>query len=1009
MLRPSWHLPPLPAVHLGAMHAVGHAAALLQHLHLGLPCPVSDPAPALRLPAGASQYRNEGQRYSGRGRGSARARRVSRSSSSCCPTRYMQGHLWDPDTSLLGPSDLTGLLFALQQHLIVNMPCLTAEACLTSLTIITSMIPLATAMTEEAAQPKFRAQLTADAATFQAFCHTCTQMLTAACDALFVVCEVERMQSQQSTCSGAGEQQGGQGPGVQAGVASVSTASEIGINPVAGQDTASLSRHTGLGPSLVHPEGSAGASATLHPLPCSLPSAIIKQDTAIGGRCSVQPCDSARVKTASTLAPSNAPDVACQAQGQVPVSCGLDHSSAEASASNPPASGTVPVKDDQSCELIRNDGAQETLSAASNDEAGEQRILDAPAQCTPQAAFLLPVLAASALQLIHLTSTCAWHALEAIKAPECQHLLSASEPATWSLARMEVALVRCIKCLLELGQAACRIDTSPDAAAVSTTCTSQQQPLASHQVCRQQGYPPDGDQLACDAVAGPISTQQESGSASGQVDRDACPPSTSIMLDKACQVQTCEPPLTEQRPVTNSSHSYTPGSVFEQLLPSLGRQCVGVCIASHLSEVCGSVLATLLAASSAEAPRPSAAAGAGACQQSATSVVIGQKQGDCIDTQDLLQLKEAMTCLSYIMYCVQGDLQSWMGPALGAHIRYDTQQLWISLGPLLSWNISTAQAGANVDLGGIYGICATVLPVMILAFKAAHDQPAGGVHLASSEAASTSPSSSGQSRQGGGQRPHGRGRADNASSSSSSSSSAATTNTTAAALPVPASSRKSGKQVAGRSNRLRERLWETLNGRTPVLEGLLALADCAPDSCLSTCLEQMYEVCIDQVSPPGDVCERSGTLGLLTQRSEGGWASAPDASPADSLSQLLTSALDMLRSTTASQTLAVSSAVDILKRVADPLLKVGRCPSQPCRLHTLPGSLQCLGGPACNADSAMCGIHGLPMLSMHSAQEPPSPQLLKLRDTSLAQMPWCWLQSVCELRNPAHRPCCPHR
>jgi hypothetical protein len=91
---------------------------------------------------------------------------------------------------------------------------------------------------------------------------------------------------------------------------------------------------------------------------------------------------------------------------------------------------------------------------------------------------------------------------------------------------------------------------------------------------------------------------------------------------------------------------------------------------------------------------------------------------------------------------------------------------------------------------------------------------------------------------------------------------------------------------------LRVQLWEALNQHNDLFVYLLELADYAQDNSLSTCLQRMCAVCIEQLAPPCAVCgalNPSGTLGAL----KAAGADATKAPPAASPSQPLTSASDL--------------------------------------------------------------------------------------------------------------------
>jgi hypothetical protein len=297
------------------------------------------------------------------------------------------------------------------------------------------------------------------------------------------------------------------------------------------------------------------------------------------------------------------------------------------------------------------------------------------------------------------------------------------------------------------------------------------------------------------------------------------------------------------------------GRVLQQLLPSLGRQCVGVCIASHLSEVCGELLAALIDACSTGNTRAAAASTSSSvttaaaqrqpvyghvnraeeqCQSSAahTQTATGvtttehntpaaptRKLGDYID-DSLEQLTSANAALAQILHMMQGDLQPWMGSALGGHISrsYDSQQLCICMVPMLSCSVSqfpAFDASTEKQLSVLLTSAMVALPSMILAFKAAQTQPASRA----------------------------RGLPQVACGSSSSSSSSS-------------SSRKArAKEAAGSLKGLRARLWEALSENTSFLQLLAMGAQGMPDDPSTMCLQLMLEAATEHVAPSGVVSQ----------------------------------------------------------------------------------------------------------------------------------------------------------
>jgi hypothetical protein len=259
----------------------------------------------------------------------------------------------------------------LERHLIYNVPELTTEACLTVLTLVASLIPLDTAMVEEASQPSFGAQMATDANTFRSCCDTCNGLLSVTVGVLDVVGSLasqQELQSQQSSS-------------------------------VLDHDNETEERGSAAGP--YKPAGTG----------------------AMPGQGDQQPGGSL-------------------------------HSHSGSQVAEPAATEASSEDDEEACD--------EACDDACDEEGGDSPTLSAPAQCTQQAALLLPVLASSALQLIHLTSTCTWYAQQAMRSPDGQQLLSVDDRVVDSLADLVLGLIRASNSLLSFGYAACSHEHGPD-------------------------------------------------------------------------------------------------------------------------------------------------------------------------------------------------------------------------------------------------------------------------------------------------------------------------------------------------------------------------------------------------------------------------------------------------------------------------------------------------------------------------------------------------------------------
>jgi hypothetical protein len=245
---------------------------------------------------------------------------------------------------------------------------------------------------------------------------------------------------------------------------------------------------------------------------------------------------------------------------------------------------------------------------------------------------------------------------------------------------------------------------------------------------------------------------------------------------------------------------------------------------------------------------------------------------------DVQALEATFAFLAHIMHLVQGDLQSWMGPALGSHISrsYDSQQLWISLIPMLSLMHSVPSSFAFFTgvVEGIKGLFLSqaVLPFMILAYKVAQEQQGGHAGVP----AETAPASSSlAAAKVGGKRLQSQGEGSketgavvqmsNVSSNANTSSGTDNLATTAVSRTAPStspavpptssrrsSSRKASNKVGnGKSRGLQVRLWEALSEDPNFLKLLLRLADPEALAATGKCFGYMLAACAEHVAPPG--------------------------------------------------------------------------------------------------------------------------------------------------------------
>jgi hypothetical protein len=683
---------------------------------------------------------------------------TSTSTSSHFPPEYMEGLLWKkPDTLALGPGHLSVLCVFLTQQVTYIGPQLTEEACITALTILASLIPLAAAMVEEAAQPSFEARLTTDAATFKSFCYTCSHLLWATSEILsLVLCLIENEpQAQQSIDVDDKDQQGTQELG----------STQSGVSCVEGADV----DHSSAGDPA--DQGNAPGSGQKH-------TVVRQSPTGSGGS------DATPGAKHTAASPQRAP--AQQDVGPEAMQGGCDH----------PATFYQPPVTEPEVSL----GSEESTICP---------------PFTQQAALLLPVLASSALQLVHLTTTCTWHVREAVRSADCQQLLCSDNGSMNHLSDLEMHSIRALNSLLRLGELACQGSASVD-------------------ITANRQHAPGADQQA------------------------------------------------------------TLGRVLHQLLPSFGRQCLGVCIASHLSESCGELLAAMVGACSTRNTRVTSSSSAAAavaaaaaaerqplhghvdqeaeqCHSSKPSsasaahaktaaggatpadnipAVATQKVSDYINVTHLQELADAAASLAHILHLCQGNLQPWMGAALGGHISrsYDPQQLCISMVPMLSGSSFQAPAyDPSIDGGQLSALldpAALALPLMILTFKAAQAQPASHAR--------------GPPQVAGGR-----------SSSSSSSSRRATTN----------------EADAGISRGLRAHLWELMSQQTSIPQLLAMRKNDTSGYCGGKCFHYMLEAVSQHLAPNGVLPQLNASC-LSSPASTGSiGTAAPDAHPAAPHSQ----------------------------------------------------------------------------------------------------------------------------
>jgi hypothetical protein len=297
---------------------------------------------------------------------------------------------------------------------------------------------------------------------------------------------------------------------------------------------------------------------------------------------------------------------------------------------------------------------------------------------------------------------------------------------------------------------------------------------------------------------------------------------------------------------------------------------------------------------------------------------------DFIAASNVHEFADLFVFLADIMHLVQGDLQSWMGPALGSHIRrsYDSQQLWLSLIPMLSLLISLPPVDDSCPAFDVFGLLGqVVLPFTMLATKLVQKQPADHASIPA-EAAPVSLSASGQAANKAEQHRDCRDLIAGAqpvsvTTTASSSNSTPTSNTAGPATDnashttpsspsavhtsskdhSSSSSRKAqrrkgasdkSKAASAKSQELRTRLWEAITEDPQILPTLSFLAFCT-DSELQDghigesyqlCVEYMLAACEEHVAPPGamlQLADPSPVLALLkTTASEGDRAAAPD-------------------------------------------------------------------------------------------------------------------------------------